>query len=172
MPSAQSCEPVRRTVNSLVLRVLPGHIYLLVNSQGNMQSEEKHQCKLLTHQGSGPWQKSSVGRLAKQWIHTFKHCLCFKPAHAGTRLRDCQLGITESITFRFLARLRLRCRETNTWAQGFHPVSYSSRVQRESSISWEAKGMNILKVSRLVSVHAPATTQHGSILHWAGLVIL
>lgn len=46
MPSAQSCEPVRKTVNSLVLGVLPGHIYLLVNSQGNMQSEEKHQGRL------------------------------------------------------------------------------------------------------------------------------
>lgn len=37
----------------------------------------------LRHRSSGLRQKSSVGRLVKQWIQTFKHCLCVNPTHPG-----------------------------------------------------------------------------------------
>lgn len=65
---------------------------------------------LLTHQGSGLWQKSSVRRLVKQWIHTFKHCLCFNRTHPCTRAS--WLPIRHrwvNCTFRILWLLMIRC---------------------------------------------------------------
>lgn len=143
MPWAPSCEPVRKTVNSLVLGVLPGHIYLLVNSQGSMQSDEKHQCKLsagrrlLTHQGSGRRQKKLSRKLVKQWIQTFKHCLCFNPTHPGTR------ASWLPIRHHCISCFDCVC----SGACGIHRVTvsiYCSRGYLERSLNWEA--MNVFQV--------------------------
>lgn len=140
MPSAQSCEPVRKTVNSLVLRVLPGHIYLLVNSQGNMQNDRNASENsvtgrwLLTHQGSGLWQKSSVKRLAKQRIHTFKHCLCLNPTHLGTRASWLPIRLHWiNCTFGWFYGL---CSDAWRWIYGF---KFSIQCAISVEFSWKVQ---------------------------------
>ena len=114
---------------------------------------------LWTYQGSGLRHKCSVERLAKQQIHTFKHCLCFNPTHPGTWAL--QLPIRRhwvDSMFRILLRLIGRCLQMNTGVQVFHPVCYFSRVQLESSVNLEAMGMNMLEVFGLVFIHTHTHT--------------